>query len=793
MIWANALILGLGGLLLTVPVILHFIMQPKPKELPFPALRFVKQLQAKNRSSMRLRHWLLLLLRILMIALVALAMAGPSVASAEFGDWLTLGGIGFSGLIVGLMLAAALWAARSRNWLLIGILGAIFLGHLVYGGISTSGLLRPDGGSLIGDSQAPVAALVVIDTSPRMMYTFENQTRLDEAKKMAGWLIGQFPADSQVCVMPTAGDRAFFSVDVGAARKRAETLEIGFNSGTIPDALASGLRLLEKAAQERKEVYVISDMTTRSWNTETSDGIGLLMERNPGINIFVIDVGVEQPANFSLGTAGLSGTLLTPGSSLEINTTLSRLGGAGQRTVRLKIEQPDKTRPVIRDGRIVTPDKFWEQTQSIDVRENDSANVKFSFNEQLPVGYYHGTIAVDDKDALELDNIRNFTVHVTRPWKTLIVYGRNVDADSFVSLIAPGSSMFDCTIQSQRAMDGDLNSYRLVCLLNPRPISNATWVALEKYVASGGGLAIFAGNNAAAGANADSAFATDAATKVMGGALTSQWNRDIDNPFLFSPNSMAHDLFEPFREKATAIPWDANPVFKFWGFKLDERGNEFPTQVLMNYSNGQPALIERQIGYGRTIVMTTPLPETRRPSNGRKPWNDFFNPVRQDWWPVWLVVHQMARYLVNNNAETLNVQVGQPATLKNDHDEDPPRYNMFAPDTGEQPETVSATDKRIRYKFTNMPGQYRLKQGLHVRGFSVNLEPVDTQLDRIITEQLDQLLGADRYQVARDQDEIQRQQGTTRRGREFYPLLILMMVVILAVEFLMSNRFYQSA
>ena len=113
MAWANILILGIGGGLLTVPIILHFMMQPKPKELVFPALRFLRERQHSNRSRLRLRHMLLLLLRCLLIALLAMAMAGPSVASQEYGNWITLGGIGFSTLVVVIVLIASLWVARS--------------------------------------------------------------------------------------------------------------------------------------------------------------------------------------------------------------------------------------------------------------------------------------------------------------------------------------------------------------------------------------------------------------------------------------------------------------------------------------------------------------------------------------------------------------------------------------------------------------------------------------------------------------------------------------------------------
>ena len=133
MFWANPLVLGIGTLLLGVPIILHFLMQPKPKVLSFPALKFVREREVTNRSRMRLRHVLLLLLRCLLILLMAAALAGPSVASRQFGQWLMLSGIGLTSLIVAIALAATYFAARKRNWFLITVLGLLLAGQLMEG------------------------------------------------------------------------------------------------------------------------------------------------------------------------------------------------------------------------------------------------------------------------------------------------------------------------------------------------------------------------------------------------------------------------------------------------------------------------------------------------------------------------------------------------------------------------------------------------------------------------------------------------------------------------------------
>ena len=410
MAWLNFGVLGVGGLLLAIPVILHFLMQPKPKELVFPALRFLQEQQKTTRSRMRLRHFLLLLLRCLVIALLAAAMAGPSVATQEYGNWITLGGVGFSGLVVAMVLGAALWLAKARNWLLIGVLGVLLFGHVVYGGWSAVRLLSSDSVQLIGDSKAPVAALVVVDTSPRMTYTFENETRLQRTQELGGWLLGQFPADSEVCVLATDNERPFFSVDVSAAKKRLDTLDIAYNSSFIPETFNEGLKLLEKAQQERKEIYILTDLTSRSWVTENADETLRLMDKNEGVNVFVIDVGVPNATNFLLATPVLSNTVITRSSGFKLSSEIMRIGEAAQRTVRLRIEKPDKTRPRILDGKTMVPEKFWELKKTVDIRKDRSTAFEFQFSETLEPGVYHGSLEVVGKDGLELDDQRYFTV-----------------------------------------------------------------------------------------------------------------------------------------------------------------------------------------------------------------------------------------------------------------------------------------------------------------------------------------------------------------------------------------------
>lgn len=66
-----------GGALVALPVIVHFLTRPRPVRLPLSTIRFVREVIQLRRARHRLRDFLVLALRTLAVALVALAIARP--------------------------------------------------------------------------------------------------------------------------------------------------------------------------------------------------------------------------------------------------------------------------------------------------------------------------------------------------------------------------------------------------------------------------------------------------------------------------------------------------------------------------------------------------------------------------------------------------------------------------------------------------------------------------------------------------------------------------------------------
>jgi hypothetical protein len=439
--------------------------------------------------------------------------------------------------------------------------------------------------------------------------------------------------------------------------------------------------------------------------------------------------------------------------------------------VQLKLEKPDPTRPVRRDGITLVPESHWQRSATVELSDGSRQSVPFQIG-QLPPGIHPA-------------------------WKTLVIHPENVSPDNFVETVAParrredGTAAFVCdTISQSELSTRSFADYRLVALLNPEPLSDAVWGELRRFVEQGGGLFCCLGHNAAPPGADPSPFNTPAAQQVLPGELTHVWRAPEGGVFL-SPSTFSHPVLAEFRGQASSIRWNRLPVFFHWGVQRSLLDEGEPPLVLLRFSNRQPALMEKQIGKGHVLMMTTPITEPPRPAD-HSSWNELF--YGDEHWAGWLLVLQSAQYLVQTDAETLNYEVDQTVVLPNDDNVQPQEYWLFSP-RNEEPVRLRAESNQLRYRFTNVPGHYRLRgieDGRMLRGFSVNLRADATQLERLEKAQLDQIMGTDRYRLARGQSEIEREQGVARIGQEFYPLLALVVAALLSLELLMANLFYSS-
>src|SRR5918999_3785084 len=76
-------LVALAGL--AIPVLLHLIQKERKNVVQFPSLMFLRRIPYQSVQRRRIRHWLLLMLRLAALALIVLAFARPFFRSQDLG------------------------------------------------------------------------------------------------------------------------------------------------------------------------------------------------------------------------------------------------------------------------------------------------------------------------------------------------------------------------------------------------------------------------------------------------------------------------------------------------------------------------------------------------------------------------------------------------------------------------------------------------------------------------------------------------------------------------------------
>jgi len=195
-------LLLIGLLAAAIPIILHLLSSVRAQDMMFPTLRFLRLSMEKTARRRRVQHWLLLLLRAAMLALLALAVAEPISRAA--GGWLA-----------GKRCAAVIILDNSYSMAVNNASGSRFE------------RARAEAASLLsGDDRPSVAA--VLTTSGGA-----NSTGL--------------------------------SGDLEQLRTRVTRTRIGYGPASPAQCFASAVKMLDADSSPRKAIYLVSDMQRASF------------------------------------------------------------------------------------------------------------------------------------------------------------------------------------------------------------------------------------------------------------------------------------------------------------------------------------------------------------------------------------------------------------------------------------------------------------------------------------------------------------------------------------------------
>ncbi len=500
---------------------------------------------------------------------------------------------------------------------------------------------------------APVSAALVVDTSPSMDYEWQNQTRLKAAQETASWLLTKLPDESQVAVLDSGTDVATFEIDLARAKERLGQLQTTVAPDRLLHVAARAVELLDTAQHEAKELYLFTDLSRGEWSPENATRLTERLSQLKSLGIYVIDVVAPEPQNTALGKLSLSGQTVARNSTVKLEQDVTRTGGDYATQLDVILRNPAGA-PVPQNPAQLT------------LKANDSLVMPLTLTGLRELGVYQGEIRIANREANQLgvDDVRHFTIEVRPPWKVLLAAPSPAESYAWDlrDYLEPlrqreeNRQRFLCTVKELGELpQTKLDEYAAVCIVDPTPLEKAVCEQLAAYVRRGGSAAIFLGRNAQAGQDS---FNEPHAQALLAGRLVDKTS--WQGVYLNLP-PRGHPLLAFFAGLKEPLPWEAFWVRHAWDLE-EPLGND--VQSIIPYTNGKPAILERHVGQGRVITMTTPVSDELDDSAWNNlPSEGFANSITVPPQPFIILANEMLLYLVVRSGEELNYDAGQTARV----------------------------------------------------------------------------------------------------------------------------------
>lgn len=616
------------------------------------------------------------------------------------------------------------------------------------------------------DQEAPVAAAVIVDNSFSMEYRHHGKTRLQAAKEVAEQVVKKLPDQSKITVIESASPVGTIPLDVPGAIGQLESIQIQPASRPITDALANALKGLAKAELQRREIYLISDLAKNAWDFSSRENIQQLADLiETGVKIYVIDVGVPERENIAIQ---------------EIEIVQQATGGGGEITIKVPLINTG-SKPVDVNSIVLSIDGEPKHTRSLRLEAGQTQELEFAVS-GLAEGVHQGEITVNAGDPLSFDDVRYFTFQRQPPLRILIVVDLLSDALNWDQALVPdflraqGQARFDVqVVPSAKLGPIRFDDYDVVNLINVGSLSQDHWIKLASYVQAGGGLFTSLGERIDP-VSYNSAPAQSVLPCTLGDEVQTQTE--------LAPTRMSHPVLQKFRTLSHHM-LDEYPVYTYRKATLDEQGQSL---VVIPYANGDPALLERTFrggARGKSLLYTSSV--FRR---GTGDWSDV--PLG---WAYIIFAEQVTHYLAGVSETQWNYPAGNFVTVDLDPNQPLTLFTVTDPTGNVDRVTVEPRSQVLSLPAMSKPGHYHVdaKEGDRAfsTGFSVNERTEESELTPVSADQLRELIGEDRLVIAPNAEALERVVDEARVGRELFPWIMIVVLIIVCGEGYLANRFYR--
>jgi hypothetical protein len=667
--WFESPALLWGLALGAAPVIIHLLNKRKYRETSWAAMRFLLEAVRKNSRRLRIEQLILLAVRTLILLLVVLALAEP----------------------------------------LVQHLGAYF------------------------QPRQPTHRIIVVDASLSMGFQVREESLFERAKQTARAIVEQGRQGDVYNVVRLSNIPPAVVIPVPAYQtakviEEIEQMQLPHGRGDLPGCLAKIAELLKLEPEvPRKEVLFISDFQRATWAASATEDATRVKSLFKLIDetgrLVLVDLGQNDAANVAVTALEALDAFVTTARPARFKATVRNFGA--ERVTGRLVE-------------FLVDDRLVEQ-RAVDMNAGGEAIEEFST--LISYGGEHRVLARLQKDGLPLDDQRWLAVPVKERIRVLCVSGGGAgsaagrDTDYLELALAPAGSgtgtlgggrrgLIEPTVINEGEFQGfDLAAYDCVFLCNVRMFTDREARSIEAYLKGGGGVVWCLGDQVSA-ENYNQVLFRQGTGCLPARLGDRQGNADTrEDVFAFDPGEFAHPILSAFQGNPQA-GLERTQVYVYVKATVPARS---ASRVPLAFDTGDPALVERPFGRGRSILVTTSVDE------------------RWGTWPLWPsflpLVHEIVQFAVAGRWGERQRLVGEPLT------ETFPATAVDVDVAVGRPDGETHTARVVQnngfnqfvYDRTNESGVYEVNYANPVARselFAVNIDPRECNLDKYVQDEL---------------------------------------------------------
>lgn len=324
----------------SIPLLIHLLNRRKIRRIPFSTVQFLKRLEKKQMRNLRIRQWLLLVIRTLIIAFLVLAFARPTLQSGS--------------------------------------------------------------GNLLSERN-PIEAVIILDNSLSLNEVRLSGSLLEQLRQAFAALEEVFQTGDRITILQGTLPVQHLAMQENFSstlwERILQRLQPTYLKSDLDNALRQALQQLQQSVYSGREIYILSDFQASALQDKA---LAALMETGEqrGIKLFTIPIAHANAENISVDSVEVVNRLVEVNQPLRIKaflynhhpekhlTTLTSLKINGQRVAQQNVDLPPERLTEVNFQITLTEDGYLSgevETESDALQEDNRRYFNLHVPRQLQI------------------------------------------------------------------------------------------------------------------------------------------------------------------------------------------------------------------------------------------------------------------------------------------------------------------------------------------------------------------------------------------------------------------------